>query len=133
DNPWDVAVSEVADTVWVADTGNDRVVHYSISNLDMQTIGTTGSGQYRFRSPRGVHVGGDGTLYVADTGNHKVKVYNGVTGLYRRSYGSRGSGAGQLNGPRDVAGDSDHSTRLFIADTGNDRISVWDLIGHTYV
>lgn len=125
DNPWDVAVNEVANTLWVADTGNDRVVHYSVDDLFLRSIGTTGAGQYGFRSPRGVHVGGDGTLYVADTGNNKVKVYNGTTGLYLRSYGSRGAGAGQLNGPRDVAGDSDHSTRLFIADTGNDRISVW--------
>ncbi len=133
DNPWDVAVNEVANTLWVADTGNDRVVHYSVDDLFLRSIGTTGAGQYGFRSPRGVHVGGDGTLYVADTGNNKVKVYNGTTGLYLAPQVARGAGAGQLNGPRDVAGDSDHSTRLFIADTGNDRISVWDVIGHTYV
>lgn len=131
DQPWDVAMSSSATGIVVADTGNDRIVTFNIeTGLPVDHWGSTGSGAYRFRSPRGVHVGSSGHTYVADTGNNKVKIYD-IADTHEATLGSTGSGPGQFNSPRDVA--VNINGRLFVTDTGNDRVSVWNLQTHTFV
>lgn len=131
DQPWDVAMSASNAQIFVADTGNDRIVIYNVdSGIEVGHWGTTGSGAYRFRSPRGVTVGNDGSIYVADTGNNRVKVYDGGR-THVATYGTTGSGPGQFRGPRDVA--VNLTAMMFVTDTGNDRVSVWDLVTDTFV
>ena len=63
-------------TVWVADSGNNAVVHLDalLSNLN---DGISGSGV--FNDPHSLAVfdgGATHTLYVADTYNNRIQVYN---------------------------------------------------------
>ena len=62
-----------------------------------------------------------GDLYVSDINGH-VSQFS-AAGSLLTSFGTPGSGVGQLWGPLGVAVGS--SGRVFIADTGNQRIAEW--------
>jgi len=122
-------------SVVVADTWN-----YRIQVLDDQGVPIVGWGQAGqfgydapfqpvdgFWGPRDVAVDSSGNVYVADTGNKRVRVYD-IDGNYLRDIGSGGGGPGQLNEPSGLAISPDG--RLFVADTWNRRISVFGLDGN---
>jgi DNA-binding beta-propeller fold protein YncE len=77
--PQGVAVSTDG-SVWVADTGNHRIVHLSANLRNLRdTFGSRGTGPLRFDLPHTLAARG-ARLYVADTFNHRVQVFN-VRGL----------------------------------------------------
>lgn len=76
----------------------------------------------------------DGLLYIADTGNHKIKQFDLETGwvLTRAGNGERGyrdglSGEAKLNDPGGLA---DFRGLWYIADTGNHAVRVYDPVRH---
>ena len=81
-----------------------------------------------FWGPRDVAVDGNGNVYVADTGNKRVRVYD-ANGNYLRDIGSAGSALGQLDEPSGLAIDNADGL-LYVADTWNRRVSVFDLDGN---
>ena len=70
-------------------------------------------------SPWGVVVNKKGEIIVVERDTNRVSVYS-QAGEKLRSFGSRGSGQGQLNAPRGVAVDDDGN--IIVADTRNNRI-----------
>ncbi|MCC6805697.1 MAG: 6-bladed beta-propeller, partial [Anaerolineae bacterium] len=80
-----------------------------------------------FWGPRDVALDADGNVYVADTGNKRVRVYD-ANGNFLRDIGSAGSGLGQLDEPSGLAIDT-AARRLYVADTWNQRVSVFSLDG----
>jgi sugar lactone lactonase YvrE len=91
--------------VYIADTGNERVrkvdTKGTISTLagDGQT-GFAGDGgassSARLSSPAAVTVDGAGNVYIADTGNHRIREVTGTT-----ISTLAGSGQGDSDGPQD--------------------------------
>ncbi len=79
-----------------------------------------------FWGPRDVAVDSDGNIYVSDTGNKRVRVYD-ASGQYLRDIGSAGAELGQLEEPAGLAISPDG--RLFVADTWNRRVSVFNVDG----
>lgn len=59
--------------VWVADTGNQRVVKYDAALANESVVGKPGSEPGQFKGPVGIAVGPSGTVYVADTGNRRIQ------------------------------------------------------------
>lgn len=94
------------------------------------SLGGAGASARQFRSPHGVALLPNGSLAVADTGNHRVQVFAPVTEALVHSFGrsgqkgepQRGSGPLEFHHPWDVAGD--HDGNLFVADRGNRRVQV---------
>lgn len=134
EEPQNVA-TDGADNLYVSDTENNRVLKYaSDGSLDTSwgggdgIIGTGAEGNTpeQFNHPCGLVCDSAGNLYVADTGNHRIKRYtpegvldtswssNGIVG------GTFGNGPDQFQYPIGVAVDS--SNNLWIADTENHRI-----------
>lgn len=107
--PYDVAarggVVVVSDTVW-------RVVHMLV--LPTRSIFRIGrsSGDAKLTKPTGVALDGNGLIYVADTTDRKVKVYEANT-HYLKTIG----GPELLVRPTDVAVNEDGS-RIYVVDTG---------------
>lgn len=67
------------DNVYVADTGNKRIIRYNLQNDTVMIIG-----EGILDEPKGVHVGYDGHLYVADYGNNAAYqfLYDDATESY---------------------------------------------------
>jgi sugar lactone lactonase YvrE len=78
--------------VWVADTGNHRVVSYDEQLSDMKVIGQKGSGPGQFSSPIGIAAASSGLVYVADTGNKRIQFF-GEDGALRGAFRFPGWGA----------------------------------------
>ncbi|MCX5775218.1 MAG: NHL repeat-containing protein [Firmicutes bacterium] len=76
--PQDITV-DANDIIYVADTGNSRIIKY---NLADDTVATFGEGI--LDQPTGVHVDIEGSVYVADFGTKAAYkfVYNDGTGVY---------------------------------------------------
>ena len=93
--------------------------------LAINETGLAGTTEGTLSSPRNVAVGPDGLAYVADTGNHRIQVYD-ADGRFLRGWGSFGTEAGQFNEPWGLAVDESY---VYVADTWNARIQKFTLAG----
>jgi DNA-binding beta-propeller fold protein YncE len=64
-------------TVFIADTGNGRIVACDPDLSNPRNIGKAGAGNEEFSAPIGIAVGPSGGLYVADTANRRVQILDG--------------------------------------------------------
>jgi DNA-binding beta-propeller fold protein YncE len=115
-------------SLYVVDTGNSRIQHLSPQGEVLHVWGTRYEGEGsappgQFKEPWDVAVGPDGSVYVADTWNHRVQKFT-ADGQYLTSWGSGIlSDPGNLLGffgPRGIA--VNDQGQVFITDTGNKRI-----------
>ena len=133
-NPNGVAVDSTGN-VYVADWGNQTIRKVTPAGVVTTLAGLAGSsgsadGQgstARFFHPSGLAVGPAGNLYVADAGNHTIRLVTpaGTVTTLAGMAGSPGSADGpgsaaQFCDPHDVA--VDRAGNVFVADTGNQRI-----------
>ncbi len=105
--------------------GDEYVDKWS-SVAALNAFGYVGDTPGALRSPKGVAVGPDGALYVADTFNHRVQVFDS-SGALLRQWGSEGAGVAQFSEPWGigVAPNGD----VYVADTWNHRIQVFSAEG----
>ena len=79
--------------------------------------------------PTGVTIGPDGLIYVADTHEHRVAVFD-QAGTLVDGWGAYGEGPGQFIYPTDVAFKTDEAgavERVYVSEYGgNDRVSVFN-------
>ena len=130
-NPYDVA-TDAADNIYVADTANNRIKKYTPDgSLDTSWSGNgilggvRGSGADEFDGPVAIVVDASGRLYVADSGNDRVKRYN-ASGILDVGWGSGGVVDG-FDMPCGVAVDG--SGNLYVADTNNHCIKRYTSLG----
>ncbi len=122
-------------SVYVADTGNSRVVRLDSHGELLATWGSrTPDGQLppeagTFLEPWGVAVDNKGNVYVADTWNHRIQKFS-ADGQFLLQWGSSGTvdeGPDRFWGPRGVAVSPDG--RVYVTDTGNKRVAVFSSTG----
>jgi RHS repeat-associated protein len=82
--------------------------------------GIAGSSGTQLNAPQGIASTTGGNIWVADTGNSRLKKYNPTTGALLNNIGGEGSGSGQVKNPTAIAVAADNS--FWVADTGNNRI-----------
>lgn len=120
-------------SIYVADTGNSRIVRLDSSGKILASWGSrTPDGQSppapgSFIEPWGVALDSEGNVYVADTWNHRIQKF-GPNGEFQKEWGSLGQeGSDNLWGPRGIAIGPDG--RVYVTDTGNKRVVVFDSNG----
>jgi outer membrane protein assembly factor BamB len=100
--------------LYVADTGNDRIVHLRYVDGDLVWVRELrGRADNPLRSPSGVCLSG-GNLYVADTGNDRIIVL-GTNGSFMRSFSLEMKGA-SLFRPYAVAAITEGDEFLYYGD-----------------
>ena len=148
--PSDAVVGD-DDTLWIADSGNNRVLRFAnatncatnasadgvLGQPDL-TSGGSGTNATTLQTPSRLAIGGDGTLWVADGGNHRVLRFtdaknkadangaaaDGVLGQSNFNSGSANANgtvaAATLNNPAGMVASNDGT--LWVADGGNNRV-----------
>ena len=86
-------------------------------------VGHEGREVGQFRQPGSVLVNDAGRLYVADTYNHRIQVFD-PDGRFIQTFGIEGTPPGALLRPKGLYLGSHHL--LYVADTGNHRIQAFD-------
>ena len=122
---------------WNVDLGNQRVQIYNSSGVYLHTIGITGtssSDNAHLYGPRHIGIYGN-TLYVADSGNHRVQIYdvsNPLVPAYLATIGTgtAGSANNQFNNPSGVTADA---SSIYVADTWNNRVQIFNRSTRAYV
>jgi hypothetical protein len=135
----DLANSRVM--VWnTVPTVNYTAANYAIGQPNL-TTGNTGTTASTLNGPFSISIAGT-KLFIADSGNNRVMVYNtlptasgasanfalGQPNLTSGTANNGGISASTLSNPRGVYSDG---TRVFVADTGNNRILVWNTMPTT--
>jgi tripartite motif-containing protein 71 len=93
----------------------------------IRQIGSSGSSDGQFISPRDVAVDSSGNVFVADTGNHRIQKFD-KNGKLLANWGSEGRGDGQFIFPYSISLDS--SGNVYVGDANNLRIQKFDNKGH---
>lgn len=121
-------------SIYVADTGNSRVVRLNPNDDSILQWGSPSPGGQAqagtFSEPWGIAVAGDGSVYVADTWNHRIQKFT-PQGELLQVFGRPGlvaDGPDHFWGPRGVAVDADGN--VYVTDTGNRRVAVFDPAGN---
>ncbi len=112
-------VAAHGNTLYVADTFNNRIQAFDLaapSPTPTGTWGSGGAGNGQFSGPKGLAC--DGTyLYASDTSNDRIQVFDAATGAYVKKWTGLSSPEGLCLGQGPNAG------YLYIADYGNKRIA----------
>jgi len=85
-----------------------------------------GQGAGQFNRAEGIGLAPDGTLFVADSCNHRVQVFSADL-KFVREFGRAGQGSGELSYPYDVQVDA--GGNVFVCEFGNSRVQVFDAMG----
>jgi predicted membrane-bound mannosyltransferase/sugar lactone lactonase YvrE len=117
-------------TIYVSDAGNNRIVHYSADGKLIQAWGSfadVSKGEApggTFYEPWGLAADSEGSVYVADTWNHRIQKFT-ADGQFIKMWGYFGNdqNSNAFWGPRDIKIDS-HG-RVYVTDTGNKRVAIF--------
>ena len=132
--PHGIVVDE-DDNLWIIDAGviegekGNQIFKFSPQGtllLELGEPGIRGDGPGQFNEPSDLAFGPDGTLYILDghinpDSNRRI-VHMTAEGDFIESWGSKGYGPLQFEGPHAIAVDS--SGRMYIGDRTNNRLQV---------
>ncbi|NBT49081.1 MAG: hypothetical protein EBT07_14925, partial [Actinobacteria bacterium] len=134
-----------SNNIYISDTGNHRICKINSTGNTLTTIAGDGTPGYlgdnisatssRLLNPRGIFVDNDRNIYIADTGNHRIRKIdnNGIISTIAGGGGVDGGYSGdngiatsaKLYNPYGVC--LDLSKNVYIADTSNNRIRKVDV------
>ena len=142
--PQAVAVSRSGGSVYIADSDNRKIRMVTSAGIITTFAGTglqgsSGDGgmatSARLNYPLSVAADTSGSLYFADSGNHRIRLVDSAgiittfagTGSYGRSGDGGMATLAQLNYPRGVA--VDDNGKVYIADYGNNKVRLVTISG----
>jgi DNA-binding beta-propeller fold protein YncE len=137
-DPVGLAIDKENRFLYVVDTQQDQVVVYDADSLkELRRIGTGGKKHIltdagNFAAPQGVAVDKDGNVYVTDTLNDRVEIFD-ADGNFLSTFGKNGDGPGYFARPKGIAVDGDG--HIWVADAYQDRLQVFNREGQllTYI
>jgi len=135
-SPAGIAIDTKNRFVYVVDTQQDQVLVFDADKYTLlRRIGTggkrhtlTSSGD--FSLPTNVAVDKEGNVYVTDTLNNRVEIFD-ADGSFISEFGTAGDGPGHFARPKGIAIDSDG--HIWVADEVQSRVQVYDKQGQLLI
>jgi sugar lactone lactonase YvrE len=128
-DPGNMAVDNENRLLYVTDAEQDLVNVYDsdppyklIRKIGKPGTKHTSTTPGEFAKPTGVAVDQDGNVFVADTWNDRIEVFD-ADGNFIRTFGKAGDGPGYFARPKGIAIDGDG--HLWVADAVQDRVQVY--------
>lgn len=124
-----VTADPKGDRIYVADIGGVSSQAHRIRVFDPRSgkhlfdFGKRGAGPGEFNFPRDVAIGRDGQIYVVDSGNFRIQVFD-RDGRYLQAFGRVGRQLGQFARPKEAATDNDGN--LYVVDTAFGNIQIFN-------
>ena len=134
--PGGLAIDSQNRLLYVADEELDQVLVYDADTLKpIRKMGTAGrkhelTSPGDFSKPSGLAVDGEGNLYVADTWNNRIEIFD-AEGNFISTFGKAGDGPGYFSRPKGVAIDGDG--HVWVADGMQDRVQVYTKEGQLLI
>jgi DNA-binding beta-propeller fold protein YncE len=128
-SPSGLAIDRENRQLYVSDVELDQVLVYDADTFKLKRkIGTTGHNHELtsagdFAKPTGLAVDQEGDLYVADTLNNRIEIFD-ADGRFISTFGKAGDGPGYFARPKGVAVDGDG--HIWVADGVQDRVQVFN-------
>lgn len=135
-DPAGIAIDEENRLLYVVDTEQDLVQVYDADSYKyIRSIGKAGTKHTstvpgEFAKPIGVAVDQDGIVYVTDTWNNRVEIFD-ADGQFISTWGTAGDGPGHFARPKGIAVDGDG--HLWICDQVQDRVQVFNKEGRLLI
>lgn len=113
------------DTLYVNDTMNFRIQSFDLDGEFNSSFGRIGDGSGDFAQPKGVGIDPEGHIYVADALFDRIQVFDSA-GRFLLAYGGQGRDLGEFWLPMGVFFDGN---KIFVADSYNQRVQVFEFVG----
>jgi len=111
---------DTKDRIWVADAVKQHVYAFAPDGTPLMALGKVGE----MVNPTSVALDeARHRLYVVDSRQHTILVYDPESGQLVTKFGKRGAGKGEFNFPTNVA--VDRAGRIYITDTLNCRVQIF--------
>jgi DNA-binding beta-propeller fold protein YncE len=134
--PGGVAIDRENRFVYVADTGNDVVDVFDADSFKyLRQLGKP-SGKHdqsdtgTFSLPECVAVDKDGNVYVTDTFNDRIEIFD-ADGEFISTFGKNGDGPADLERPKGIAVDCDG--HIWVVDASQSRVKVFNQQGRLLI
>ena len=123
-NPSGLAIDRKRQQLYVADAKRHEVLCYSSADGSfIRAIGKRGVESGEFNFPTNLAVDRQGRLYVTDTLNFRVQIFDAF-GAFIKSIGRQGDGPGLLNRAKGVGVDGEG--HIYVADTSFNNFQIFD-------
>ena len=134
--PGGIAIDATNRLLYVVDTGNDVVDVFDADSFKLlRKIGTPSNKHLAtepglFSLPTNVAVDHDGNVYVTDTLNDRVEIFD-ADGAFISTFGKSGDGPGYFSRPKGIAIDADG--HIWVADAMQQRVQVFNNEGRLLI
>jgi DNA-binding beta-propeller fold protein YncE len=134
--PGGIAIDRENRFLYVVDTENDQVIVFDADSFKLlRRIGVSGkkhtlTAPGTFSLPTNVAVDKEGDVYVTDTLNNRVEIFD-ADGNFISMFGKHGDGPGYFARPKGIAVDRDG--HIWVVDTYQDRVQVFDREGRLLI
>lgn len=129
--PAGLAIDNENRFLYVCDSAENHVVVFDADTMKYLRVVGAPSDQNMlpgtFGDPTNVAVDSEGNIYVSDTFNARVQVFD-AEGQFVRMWGKRGSNPGNFMRPKGIAVDGDN--HVYVVDSEFNNVQIFDTEGH---
>jgi DNA-binding beta-propeller fold protein YncE len=126
DQPSDLAIGPKGN-IYLVDGVNNRIIVVDNTGKRKFEFGQHGEGQGEFKYPLGIDISDNGKVFIADTGNHRIQVFN-LKGDFKYLFNVKSGPEEKPSDPVDVLA-SGLNDYLYISDNDNHKIKVYNQKG----
>ena len=125
--PTGLAVDRKNNRLYVTDTHSHSIKVFDTETFkQVATVGGRGKGEGRFNFPSHITVDNDGKLYVVDTMNGRVQIFD-RDGKFIRAFGQFGDAPGMFARSKGVGVDSEG--HIYVVDSAFNNVQIFDQEG----